>query len=48
MATVAGDVICAGELADLAPATGREMGLLLYEDLNACCLLLSLHSSLTD
>lgn len=26
MATVAGDVICAGELADLAPAAGKGNG----------------------
>lgn len=48
MGTVASDVISAVELASLTPGAGREMELLLCEELNAHCLLFSLHSSLTD
>lgn len=43
---MAGDVICAGELATLVPGAGREMGLLLCEEFNAaaCCSLCTRHS----
>ena len=46
MVTVGDGVICAGVLATLAPDVKSEMGSVLCEkQLNACCLLLSLHSS---